>query len=148
MSTKQNLNKSTNAENPQSKSQSFFENPLEEGRKSNIIPLRTKKPFLPADFVIDSEIATITESPYIVPAEQSRFKKEQTVLPIKLKRDNQTYRLSLNASSNDRLVKAFSHNGDNWINKEIVLQKRTLTIQDRQKDVIFVSTVDAIEDSL
>ena len=44
-------------------------------------------------------------------------------------------------------MKAFGHNGDNWINKDIVLQKRTLTFEDKQKEVIFVSILDAIEDS-
>lgn len=112
------------------------------------IPLRTLNPFLTVDYVKDGEIATIIQPPYIVTAEQSRYKKEQTVIPIKLKRDNQTYRLTLNVSSNDRLVKAFGHNGDMWVGKNVLLQKRSLDFEGKQKDVIFVSTVDAIEDSL
>ena len=111
------------------------------------IPYRAN-PFLTADYAKDGEIATITEPPYIISAEQSRFKKEQTILPIKLKRDNETYRLTLNSSSNDRLVKAFSHDGDLWVGKNILLQKRTLTIADKQKDVIFATLVEAEEDSL
>lgn len=110
------------------------------------IPLRTKHSFLCVDYVKDGEIATIVKAPYIVKAEQSRFNKEQTVITIKLKRDGETYRLSLNDSSNDRLVKAFGHDGDLWVGKDILLQKRTLFIDGKQREAVFVTTVDAQED--
>lgn len=111
-----------------------------------IIPLRTKDPFLSIDYAKDGEIGTIIKSPDILPAEKSRFGKEQTILPIKLKRDNKTYRLALNATSNDRLVRAFGANGDLWIGQDILIQKRTLTIDGKQKDVLFVTLTEAEED--
>lgn len=111
-----------------------------------IIPLRTKNPFLPPDYVKDGELATIVEEPYIIFAEDSKYGKEQTIITIKLKRDNKTYRWSLNPTSNDRLVKAFGDNAEYWINQDIVIQKRTLTFKDKQKDVLFATTVDAEED--
>ncbi len=110
------------------------------------IPLRTKKPFLRVQDAQDDDLATIVEPPYIASAEESRFGKEQTILTIKLERDNKTYRLTLNPTSNDRLVKAFGSDGDLWAGKQILLEKRTLTIGGGEKTVLFTTLVEAQED--
>jgi hypothetical protein len=107
------------------------------------IPLRRirKYPFLKADYVIDGETATIAEEPYIVPREESQFNTQKAEVPVTLTRDKTTYTLPLNIPSSNALVSGFSEMAKAWLNKKIVLHKRTMVIRGVEREVILVEPV-------
>lgn len=110
-----------------------------------IIPKRIKHPFLTTEQIKDEESATIIEQPTILSAEESKFGKEQTLIIVKLKKDGETYRWTLNSTSNDRLVNAFSEEGDLWVGKTVKIQKRSMNIRGEERSVLYAVEVKSKE---
>jgi hypothetical protein len=102
-----------------------------------IIPKRIKHPFLTSEHIQNEESATITDQPTILSAEESKFGKEQTLIIVQLKRDGETYRWTLNSTSNDRLVNAFGEEGDAWVGKTVKIQKRSENIRGQERSVLY-----------
>jgi len=92
---------------------------------------------LKAHHVEDGDLATITELPYIQPADQSQFGKERTIVTVQIQRTGQLYRWSLNVTSNDRLVDQFGSDGDTWMGKEVRVQKRREIIRGEERYVVY-----------
>ena len=105
------------------------------------IPLRIKQPFLNTEDLKEDEIATITELPSIISEEESKFGKEQTQVIVKLKGDGKSYRWTLNSTSNDRLVTAFSSDAEAWIGKTVKIQKRSENVKGEQRTVLYAQPV-------
>jgi hypothetical protein len=104
------------------------------------IPKRGKPriPFLSVHDVEDGDLATIIEPPYIQTAEKSKFGKERTIITFKLVRTNEIYRYGLNTTSNDRLVEAFTSEGNLWNGKQIKFLKRVEMVLGEDRAVLYV----------
>jgi hypothetical protein len=103
------------------------------------IPRRGKPRYLKADDVEDGDLATIIEPPQIQDAEDSKFGKERTIITINLHRTKGIYRLGMNNTSNDRLVDAYSEDGETWIDKEVRFEKRLENIRGTDRYVLYAS---------
>jgi hypothetical protein len=103
------------------------------------IPKRGKPsiPFLSFRDVEDGDLAEIIEPPYIQTADKSKFGKERTILTVKLLRTNEIFRFGLNTTSNDRLVDAFSSEGNLWKGKQIKILKRSEMVLGRDRYVLY-----------
>jgi hypothetical protein len=103
------------------------------------IPKRGKPsiPFLSFRDVEDGDLATIIEPPYVQTAEKSKFGKERTILTIKLLRTGEIYRFGLNTTTNDRLVDAFSSEGNLWRDKQIKILKRSELVLGKDRYVLY-----------
>jgi len=101
------------------------------------IPKRGKDPFLTPKHVVDGDLATIVEAPYIMSAEKSKFGKERTIITVKIKRIDEIYRWGLNTTSNDRLVDRFGEDGDLWVDKEVRVQKRSENVRGQDRSVLY-----------
>jgi len=87
--------------------------------------------------VEDGDLCTIIESPYVQPADKSKFGKERTVITVQVKRNGELYRWGLNTTSNDRLVDKFGVEGDLWKGKEVKVQKRSENVAGRERQVLY-----------
>jgi len=112
------------------------------------IPARLKPAFLKPDNVVNDDLASIVDSPYIQDAEKSRFGKERTVLTIQLKRTEQVFRWGINSISNDRLREKFGSDGEHWIGKQIKIHKRKETVAGQERDVLYALPVVAPTEKL
>jgi hypothetical protein len=103
------------------------------------IPKRGKPkiPFLSFRDVEDGDLAEIIDVPYIQTAEKSKFGKERTIITVKLLRTNEIYRFGLNTTTNDRLVEAFSSEGNLWKDKQIKILKRSEMVLGRDRYVLY-----------
>ena len=99
--------------------------------------LQGKPPFIRSQHVQDGDLAAITEPPYIVDAEKSKFGKERTVVTVKLRRTGDVFRWSLNTTTNDRLVDKFGEEGELWKGKEVKIQKRSEVVRGEERWVLY-----------
>jgi hypothetical protein len=106
------------------------------------IPIRSADPFIVASDVENGELATIIKEPYIQSAEKSRFGKERTVVTVQLQRTKQTYRMTLNTTSNDKLVHAFGEEGSLWQNKQFKIKVVDMNISGVNRSVLYAIPVD------
>jgi hypothetical protein len=101
------------------------------------IPKRGKPMYLKPEDVENDDLATILDPPIILDAEDSKFKKERTVITIVLTRNKNIYRWGLNNTSNDRLVDAFGEEGNLWVKKTVKIQKRLEHVSGKERPVLY-----------
>jgi hypothetical protein len=101
------------------------------------VPRRGKLPFLTSRDVENDDLVTILKAPYFQDAEESKYKKERTVVEVQVKRTELAYRWGLNTTTNDRFVDKWSAEGDVWIGKEAKIQKRTENVRGQEKEVMY-----------
>jgi len=101
------------------------------------IPKRGKPAFLKPDHVVDGDLLTIIEPPYVQDAEKSKFGKERTLITVQVKRTGDICRWGLNTTSNDRLVDKFGEDGDLWKSKEVRVQKRVENVRGTDRPVLY-----------
>lgn len=93
--------------------------------------------FIKGHNVEDGELATIVETPYIQKADDSKFGKERTIITVQVLRTEEVFRMGLNTRSNDRLVEAFTGEGNLWKGKQIKIQKRQEVVLGQDRDVLY-----------
>ena len=101
------------------------------------IPRRGKAAFLRPSDVENDDIVTIIEEPYIQKAEDSKFEKERTIVPVVVKRTGAVLRWGLNTTTNDRCVDKFGEDAALWKGKEIKVQKRVENVMGQDKPVVY-----------
>jgi len=103
------------------------------------IPKRGKPriPFIKGHNVEDGDLAEIIDYPFIQKAEDSKFGKERTIITVKVLRTEEIWRMGLNTHSNDRLVEAFTGEGNLWKGKQIKILKRQELVLGEDRDVLY-----------
>jgi hypothetical protein len=101
------------------------------------IPRRGADPFISPVDVEEGDVCTITEPPYIQPAEKTRYQKERTVITVQVQRTGEVYRWGLNTTSNDRLVEAFGTDGDMWTGLRVAAELREMNVSGVMKTVLY-----------
>jgi hypothetical protein len=101
------------------------------------IPHRGKAAFLKSSDVENDDIVLVTDTPYIESAENSKFDKERTIVPVQVKRTSAVLRWSLNTTTNDRCVDKFGEDSALWVGKEIKIQKRMENVRGQDKPVLY-----------
>jgi len=103
------------------------------------IPRRGSDPYLTPLLAMDDDLAVITEKPYILDANKSKFGKERTGIIIRLKRTGELFRWTLNGTSSDSLMEAFGEDGDLWLNKEVKIKKRVMNVRGEDRHVLYAT---------
>ncbi len=97
------------------------------------IPKRGKDPFLKAHHVENDDLVVVTAPAYV---QEGDF-GERTVVDVTVKRTGEAYRWSLNGTTNDRCLEAWSSDGDLWENKMLKIQKAKQIIRGEEKSVLY-----------
>jgi len=97
------------------------------------IPKRGKDPFLKAHHVENDDLVVITVPAYIQDGDYG----DRTVVNVIVKRTGESYRWSLNGTTNDRCREAWSSDGDLWENKVLKIQKVKQIIRGEEKSVLY-----------
>ena len=92
-----------------------------------------KPPFLRPGHLQDGDLIEIIEEPYI---KDGKFGERGYAVAV-LIRTKVVYTVPFNATSWDRLVKAFGEESQLWLNKKVKAQLETQTIRGEQKQVVF-----------
>jgi len=102
------------------------------------MPILNEKPYLNADELTDKpEVVEILDEGRIIPANQSRWNREQFEIGIKLNNgDERIWRP--NRASRLALIKLFGKDTAKWIGRKAVLIKRRVTVFGQEKEVIYV----------
>lgn len=100
------------------------------------LPRLGKPPFLTAEDVKDSDILEIADEPYVVPAEQTKWGRPRGRAVVKLS-DGELRTWTMNTTTWDRLLDAFSDKEAMWIGKRVKVRKETQTISGSDKEVLF-----------
>ncbi len=92
--------------------------------------------YLTPDEVAEGEVVTIRSEPVLVEAEQSKWGRERYKIAIML--DNgETRRWTLNTTTSNNLLRAYSEDGKQWIGKKAKIHKEQRTVGKEVKAVLF-----------
>jgi hypothetical protein len=92
--------------------------------------------YLRADDITDGEIVTVTASPRYIDKTESKFGKEQYVVPVELG-NGETKGWTANQTSWNRLVDAFGDEDDDWVGKKIMFRVKEQIVSGQDKKVLY-----------
>jgi hypothetical protein len=116
-----------------------FTGPKNKENENNMVqvPKRCKSSFLKPSDVEKGDIVTILKPPSFQSADESTFKKERTIIDVKLNRTGAEYRWGLNNTTNDALVDGFGSDGEAWVNREVRIDKKIKDVKGKEKEVLY-----------
>jgi len=102
------------------------------------MPLKTlgKPPYLLPKDVANDDLVEIVEKPYMLEAEETKWKKPKGVVTVQLPNKN-IRRWFTNVTTWDALVRAYGEDEAIWVGKKIKVRKETRTISGEEKEVLF-----------
>jgi len=98
-----------------------------------------RPPFLSVNEVEDNDVFAITEAPYLVDAEHSKYGCERYRIVVK-KPDDRDFglrTLTLNTTTSNRLLDAFGEDEKLWVGKQIRVRKHAEFVLGKQRFVLY-----------
>jgi len=96
-----------------------------------------KPPYLIPEEVEQDDLLEIIDRPYVVPAEKSKWGRERGKAQVKILRTGEIRTWSLNTSTWDLLLDAFSEDPGMWLNKKVQVRKEMRNVNGVDKTVLF-----------
>jgi len=98
---------------------------------------QTSLPWIKPALVNDGDLCTIVDRPFVQPAAENQFKKDRTIITVKLAKNGEVHRWGLNATSNDFLMEKYGEEMDNWFGKPVKIQKMPTVVRGESKEVLY-----------
>lgn len=96
----------------------------------------SKPAFLNSDEVQKGDVLTVTDEPYIISAEQSKWGKERGRVTVRLPNgEKRTW--TMNNTTWDKLIDAFGANPQGWIEKKVQLDIQMMNVRGEPKRVLY-----------
>ena len=103
------------------------------------MPLKTlgRPAYLLSSEIEQDDLLEIIETPYIVPAEKTKWGKERGKAVIKVIRTATIRTWTMNNTTWDKLIQAFGEDPGLWLNKKVQVKKEIRNISGVDKEVLF-----------